>query len=335
MSLETILSAYTRTHRQTEVPAFWQNWIHAYYPPSKLHYPLCLLTMRPSAFLRVSVILVSFIDQHQIDCVSRTWQNQFYSTLPVEQISHMLSPPQLLSHRTPMESRWKDPKNSKKRSSSCFSVFYVLLFLDTCTGFRFLNDLLTYSPVTQLCFIGILYCTSCTAGLHWDQADRFNPTVFCNLVKQPKPSLLLFLGLIIAMLSLLALLRFSLTKFKKRSTAHIASSAKVLNLPTLLLCSSASTGQNQQPDWIQNSSNLLPHCLQYNSIVSSTTPQYALSVASSLLSFSLSSLSLVYWDLPCSEDGQDNRADVFSIHRTWDLELSSSLCQAFLFTISF
>ena len=62
-------------------------------------------------------------------------------------------------------------------------------------------------------------------------------------------------------------------------------------------------------------------------------------VASSLLSFSLSLLSLGYSDLSSSLDGQKDHGEIlFLIHRTYDLELSSSLlsrCQAFFFTLFF
>ena len=42
--------------------------------------------------------------------------------------------------------------------------------------------------------------------------------------------------------------------------------------------------------------------------------------------------SLGYSDLPCSEDGkEDPGGEILSVHRTCHLELSSSLCRAFLF----
>ena len=48
-------------------------------------------------------------------------------------------------------------------------------------------------------------------------------------------ALLFSLGLIFVMLSLLALFRFSLVKFKEWLTAQLASPSKLLNLPTSLL----------------------------------------------------------------------------------------------------
>ena len=185
-----------------------------------------------------------------------------------------------------MESRWKDPKNSKQRSSSCFSVFYVLLFLDLCTGFRLPVSKRFAHIFSRLCHsvsLALIHCISLTyyiAGLPGDQAHRFNPTVFCNLVKQPKtPFPLLFsLGSIIAMLSLLALFRFSLTKFKERSTAHLALSAKVLNLPTLLL---------QFPLAKISSPIEYKIALTCFHIVSGTTPLYALSCFISTLLLAL------------------------------------------------
>ena len=106
------------------------------------------------------------------------------------------------------------------------------------------------------------------------------------------------LSLIIVMLALLGLLRFSSIKFKEWSTVQLASSAKLLNLPISLLYFTIYTGCQSAADSIQNSSHLLPHCLWCSSSIS-------LWVASSLLSFSLSSLSLRYSDLPCSSDGQE------------------------------
>ena len=113
-----------------------------------------------------------------------------------------------------------------------------------------------------------------------------------------KLPLLFCLGLITVMLSLLDLLGFSLVKFKDWSTVQLASSAKLLNLPISLLYFTIYTGCQSAADSIQNSSHLLPHCLWCSSSIS-------LWVASSLLSFSLSSLSLRYSDLPCSSDGQE------------------------------
>ena len=61
-----------------------------------------------------------------------------------------------------------------------------------------------------------------------------------------------------------------------------------------------------------------------------------LRVASSLLSLSFSSLSIGYSDTPCSWDRQeDPGGETLSIHRACDLELSSPLCQTFLFLLFF
>ena len=77
------------------------------------------------------------------------------------------------------------------------------------------------------------------------------------------------------------------------------------------------------------SSSLLSHRLWYSSSIPLWT-------ASSPPSFSLSSLSLRYSDIPCSWGGQENPGgEILSIHRTCHLELSFSLCQAFVFTLSF
>ena len=69
------------------------------------------------------------------------------------------------------------------------------------------------------------------------------------------------------------------------------------------------------------------HCLWY----SSSMPLWL--VVSSLLSFSLSSLRLGYLDLPCSSDGPSG--EILSVHRACDLELSSSLCETFFFSLFF
>ena len=73
-------------------------------------------------------------------------------------------------------------------------------------------------------------------------------------------------------------------------------------------------------------------------IVSGTAPssRIPLRIASSLLSFSLPSLTLGCSDLPCSDDGQQGPGEkILSAHRTCHLEPSSSLCQAFFFSLFF
>ena len=68
---------------------------------------------------------------------------------------------------------------------------------------------------------------------------------------------------------------------------------------------------SQQPDSIQNSSHLFPHCLWYSSSI-------PLWVASSLLTLFAQ---------------EDPGGKILSIHRTCDLEFSSSLCQALFFIL--
>ena len=85
--------------------------------------------------------------------------------------------------------------------------------------------------------------------------------------------------------------QFSLTKFKvvNRSARLIFKAPE--SSYTISLRSPLAT--SQQPDSIQNRSHRFPRCLWYSSSI-------PLSVASSLLSFSLSSLSLGYSQLQCS-----------------------------------
>ena len=71
-------------------------------------------------------------------------------------------------------------------------------------------------------------------------------------------------------------------------------------------------------------------------IVSNTVPLYLSKLLHLCLSFSLSSLSLRYWDLSCSENGQEvPGGEFFSIYRTCHSELSSFLCPRFLFALFF
>ena len=100
------------------------------------------------------------------------------------------------------------------------------------------------------------------------------------------------LGLIIAVLSLLALLRFFLTKSREWSTAQLVSPTKLQNLLTWLYYSLISVDP-------QNSSHLLPHCLWYRFSI-------PFRVASSLFSFSFSSFSLRYSNFPCPKGVQED-----------------------------
>ena len=100
--------------------------------------------------------------------------------------------------------------------------------------------------------------------------DQFSPTGSFFLLKPPKLSfpLLFSLDLINVVLFLLAVLRFSLIKFREWSAAQLTSSSKLLSLPTSLLYFMISTAhwlpissQTQK----QSSSHLLSHCLWYSS----------------------------------------------------------------------
>ena len=146
------------------------------------------------------------------------------------------------------------------------------------------------------------------------------------LLKPPKLSFPLSSsqGLIILMLSLLALLRVFLIKFKEWSTAHLATFSKFLNLPTVLFYFTISTGYQSQPDSIQNSSTLLPHCLWYSSSIP---------------------LRVTHLYSPCSfRSASDTRASVFlgwaagpwgrDPFNTLDLWSGTPfLCQQFVFTL--
>ena len=131
--------------------------------------------------------------------------------------------------------------------------------------------------------------------------------------------LLFSLGLIIAMLSLLAVLRFSLIKSRdKLLSSPRLQSFKICSHYSFTLWSPLAA--DQQPDSIQNSSHLLPHYLWY----SSSLP---LRVASPLFSFSFSSFSLRYSDFPCPKGVQDDSwGEILSVYRTCHLELSFFLC---------
>ena len=124
------------------------------------------------------------------------------------------------------------------------------------------------------------------------------------------------------MLSLLALLRFSLTKSREWSTAQLVSSTKLQN-------SAHITPLLFDLHWLPISSQI-----QYKIALScfhivSGSSSIPLWVASSLFSFSFSSFSLIYSDFPCPKSVQeDSRKEILSVYRTCPLELSSFLCQA-------
>ena len=156
-------------------------------------------------------------------------------------------------------------------------------------------------------------------SLHWkNRWTSCSVREYFFLLKPRRLSipLMFSLSLIIVMLSLPTLPRFSWVKFRAWSTAHLALSAKLLNLPTWLYYSSP-LATNQQPGSVQNSSCLLACCLRYRSFIH-------LLDALSLLS-SLSLLSLELLDLPCSDDWQEVPREIFSIHRTCYQKLVLSL----------
>ena len=115
-------------------------------------------------------------------------------------------------------------------------------------------------------------------------------SIFFFLSEATKTLLLLLfsLGVIIAILSLPALLKFSLRKVF--SSPHLQSSSIC---PHHSFTLRSPLAINQQLDSIQNSSHLLPPCLWYSTSI-------LLLAAASVLSFSLSSLSLGYSNILCS-----------------------------------
>ena len=120
------------------------------------------------------------------------------------------------------------------------------------------------------------------------------------------------------LLSLLALLGFSLIKLKARSAAQLASFSKLLTLPTL-------TPLLYGLRW----SDLLWSALICFHIVAGTTPPY-LSELSHLYSPSRSLRSAS--DIPCPWDGQEDPGGEILTSDLWS-ELSFSLCVAFVFTL--
>ena len=77
-------------------------------------------------------------------------------------------------------------------------------------------------------------------------------------------------------------------------------------------------------------------CLQLRIPCQKNTSAHPTKFLLILFVYNPSSLSHRYWDLPCSEDEQeDPGGEILSTHQTCDLELSSSICQAFFFTFFF
>ena len=81
-----------------------------------------------------------------------------------------------------------------------------------------------------------------STGLPGDQMDWFNPTVSFFWSHQNSLPLLFSLGFITVMVSILAILGFSLTKFRQWSAVQLAASTKLQNLHVSLRCSLFSTG---------------------------------------------------------------------------------------------
>ena len=120
-----------------------------------------------------------------------------------------------------------------------------------------------------------------TANLHWRNSWtnsvnlltwRSDESVQSDSIILLKPPKLLFLlvfslGLIIVLLSLLSVLRFFIIKFKEWSTAQLASSTKLLNLPTSLLYYFHQLPINFRTQYWQNSFHLFPSCLWYSSSI--------------------------------------------------------------------
>jgi len=115
-------------------------------------------------------------------------------------------------------------------------------------------------------------------GLPGDRVDRFNPTISFLWSHQVLLPLLFSLGLIIVMLSLLSLFRFSLIKFKEWSTAQLASCASSGIYPLHSFALPSPLATNLKLDSVQKSSRMLPHGLWYSSSI-------AHKVASSLAVF--------------------------------------------------
>ena len=115
-------------------------------------------------------------------------------------------------------------------------------------------------------------------GLPGDRVDRFNRTISFLWSHQVLLPLLFSLGLVIVMLSLLSLFRFSLIKFKEWSTAQLASCASSGIYPLHSFALRSPLATNLKLDSVQKSSRMLPHGLWYSSSI-------AHKVASSLAVF--------------------------------------------------
>ena len=168
--------------------------------------------------------------------------------------------------------------------------------------------------------------SACIPG---DQADQFSTTVSFFWSHQKSWFPLFSLGLIAVMLSL-ALLRFSLIKFKAWSTGQLASFSEFLNLPTSPLFSVISTGNQSAARF---TTKIALTCFY---IVSGTAPPH------------LSELLHIYSPSCCLCSAVDTRIfhvprmgrrtigqKILLIHWTCALELTSSLCQAFVFILFF
>ena len=158
-------------------------------------------------------------------------------------------------------------------------------------------------------------------GLPGDREDRFNPTISFLWSHQVLLPLLFSLGLIIVMLSLLSLFRFSLIKFKEWSTAQLASCASSGIYPLHSFALRSPLATNLKLDSINK---------KFSYASTWSLVQLLHSSQSCFISRCLRSAS----DIPCSEDRQeDTGGEILSVHQTCGLGFSCSLCEAFFFTL--
>ena len=137
-------------------------------------------------------------------------------------------------------------------------------------------------------------------------------------MKPPKLSLLNSLGLIIVMLSLLALLGFPLIpiNYSARLICKVPKSSHITPLPC-------------DRHWLPISSHIqykIAHICFH--IVSGTAPPHFFWLLHLVLAQILGYFVFLGW-------AGGAGGEILSIHRTCDLELSSSLCQAFIFILFF